>query len=96
MCLGGGMVDTLALGASAARREGSSPFPGTKKNTPYFLPLTSVPSQKIWGILFGAEGREDENREGGRGNGSFPVLEGSSVAARETGGFPGSKSRNIC
>jgi hypothetical protein len=26
----GGMVDTLALGASAARREGSSPFSRTK------------------------------------------------------------------
>jgi hypothetical protein len=25
------LVDTLALGASAARREGSSPFPPTKR-----------------------------------------------------------------
>ena len=30
MCASGGMVDTLALGASALRREGSSPFSRTK------------------------------------------------------------------
>jgi hypothetical protein len=30
VCPGGGMVDTLVLEASAERREGSSPFPGTR------------------------------------------------------------------
>jgi len=28
------LVDALALGASAARHEGSSPFPGTKRRIP--------------------------------------------------------------
>lgn len=34
VCASGGMVDTLALGASASGREGSSPFSRTKETIP--------------------------------------------------------------
>jgi hypothetical protein len=54
---GGGMVDTLALGASAARCEGSSPFPGTKQKRPVY-----------WPFLFGIreEGLETRRRQAGK------------------------------
>ena len=58
------MVDTLALGASAARRGGSSPLSGTKEKRP-----------ACWSLFF-VYG-EDSNGERGRGNGSFPAEEGS-------------------
>ncbi len=46
------MVDTLALGASAVRRGGSSPLSRTKKNDPALA----------WVIFLAPCGNEDENR----------------------------------
>ena len=57
------LVDALALGASEATHEGSSPFPGTKNmevNT--FYDINKLPAEKGL-ILFGLSMNKLQNRQ---------------------------------
>ena len=49
------LVDTLVLGTSASRREGSSPFRGTNNSNVQSRPFirTKIACQSLWvGLLF--------------------------------------------
>jgi hypothetical protein len=48
LCASGGMVDTLVLGTSVARRGGSSPLSRTK----FFMKTLNLTISQPWGLVF--------------------------------------------